>query len=109
MSLEKAKSYIKSLFKFASGNYSISEKEFNDILKIASKPDWKYPEKGEFPENNRTVLLAFADSKYCNVGFFIKSDITDSYEGFMLLSRIDGAKPIENVIAWGELPIFDKA
>lgn len=79
------------------------------FLNLFANSNWKYPEKNEFPENNRTILLAFNDSKYCNVGFYVKADITDNYEGFFILSRIDGAKPIENVIAWCELPIFNKA
>lgn len=55
--LEKAKEIFNGAFKFSSGKVAMSESEFMEAIELASKPDWKYPINGEFPEDRKFIFL----------------------------------------------------
>jgi len=105
--MDVEKELVKNYFKIKnpSGEGILKVVDLEDAVEIATKKIWKHPAKGEYPENNRTVILAFTNSKYCNVGFYSTKDMTANYEGFYLLSR-NGVLEISDVVAWCELPIY---
>lgn len=67
-----------------------------NLIELASKTDWKYPEKNEFPESER-IILAYSKSKKIVKPIFYSID-----EGTRLWLKL-------NFEAWCELPNFDKA
>jgi len=74
-----------------------------EIINNISKTEWKYPEKNEYPElQMNTVFLGvkFKDGKY--ITFPILWHFQQKYFTNMLLNKIE-------LIAWCELPVFNKA
>jgi hypothetical protein len=95
--LEKAKQYLKD-------NFSIFHYKTAVIaVEIASNPDWGYIEKNEFPEKNKMVLcVCFSGSM---AGFKFSHFCVGFYNGKKFNCEFDWI----SVVAWCELPVYNKA
>jgi hypothetical protein len=79
------------------GTHEIVELMVKEVIEIASKPDWYYPEKGEYPDKGTQKILV--KYKYeSEIQEFIFIDLTDNFKDF-LRTKIE---------MWTYLPEFNK-
>ena len=78
--------------------WAVSLEKAIEICKLAANPDWKYPLKGEFPKNNKYVLMVFAKS--------FTPEIVCYEKGFFISTSGERTTMPE---VWCELPVFNKA
>ncbi|MCP4255011.1 MAG: hypothetical protein GY775_16715 [Candidatus Scalindua sp.] len=42
----------------------VDVKDVEELIKLASKPDWYYPSKGEFPKHNEKIIVVISKNSY---------------------------------------------
>ena len=76
-------------------------------IELATKTDWKFPEKGELPEKTKEVIVYFENEQ----GFHSTSVVYEFKEKMFYDYYYDGNIEIRTffnrkIIAWCELPVF---
>lgn len=69
-------------------------------IELAATTNWKYPEKNEFPENGRQIIVACENCDFTLCAEYL-------FDKFVIINT---TKELYNkVIAWSYPPVFNKA
>jgi hypothetical protein len=111
MGLELAKKHLEKNVEYHDritfkGEYQVKKVSFetaNEAIELAAKIDWKYPEKNELPEKDAKVYCVCFSGSMAGLNFSHYS--IGRFNGRCFSCEMDWI----TVIAWCELPIFNKA
>lgn len=87
--LEAAKKMINDDFDGVMNHHKVA----HNAVELAATPDWKYPEKNEFPKDKQRVLCVFKETNMVQEDIFFRVNI-------------DYFKKL--YIAWCKLPVFNE-
>jgi len=90
---DKALNKLNSVILIPDDDYMVFLDDAKKCINIASKPDWFYPSKGEFPENYMEVWVEYIDDNK------IRTNLKNFY-----ISDKDWW--INNIKAWTYLPTY---